>query len=171
MPLGDLIARRRSIRAYSEAPVDDDAIGKIIQAANLAPSAGNRQAYEIYLVRDRTTRVEISHAAWGQAFIVQAPVALVFCANGQRCADRYGERGVNLYAVQDATIAATYAMLAATELGLGTVWVGAFDDDGVRRAIKAPAEHRPVAVLPIGHPAQEPPARARRALAELVHEV
>ena len=171
MDFWDIISQRRSIRAFADSPVDDAAVHRILEAANIAPSAGNRQAYEIYLVTDQATRDALVGAALGQGFIAQAPIVLVFCANGQRCVDRYGDRGVNLYAVQDATIATTYAMLAATDLGLGTVWIGAFDSAAVRQVIKAPAQHIPVAMLPIGHPAANPPARPRRPLADLVHRV
>ncbi len=171
MNFWQLIEARRSIRAFSNAPVDDAAVQRILEAANIAPSAGNLQGYEIYLVTDQETREQLVHAARGQAFVAQAPVVLVFCANGERSAARYGERGVRLYSVQDATIATTFAMLAAADLGLGTVWVGAFDDEMVRAAINAPPQHHPVAMLPIGHPTVNPPPRPRRPLSDLVHRL
>lgn len=171
MDFFELIRARRSVRAYSPAPVEDDKLQAILTAANLAPSAGNLQAYEIYLVRDRQVRLALARAALEQWFISEAPLALVFCANPERSASRYGRRGVRLYALQDATIACTFAMLAVTALGLATVWVGAFDDEAVRRAIGAPEGHQPVAILPIGYPAEQPAAAPRRALKDLVHEV
>lgn len=171
MDFFELIAARRSVRLYSPAPVEEHKLEAILKAANQAPSAGNLQAYEIYLLRDRAVRLAVARAALEQWFISEAPVALVFCANPERSASRYGRRGVRLYSVQDATIACTYAMLAAAALGLATVWVGAFDDEGVRRAIGAPEGHLPVAILPIGYPAEQPAAPGRRALADLVHEV
>lgn len=171
MDFFELIQARRSVRLYSPAPVEDEKLQAILKAANQAPSAGNLQAYEIYLLRDRAARVAVARAALDQWFISEAPVALVFCANPERSAGRYGRRGVRLYSIQDATIACTFAMLAATALGLATVWVGAFDDDGVRRAIGAPEAHLPVAILPIGYPAEHPAPAPRRALEDLVHEV
>ncbi len=171
MDFFELIRARRSIRAYSQQPVEEDKLQQILTAANLAPSAGNLQAYEIYLVRDRQVRVELARASLEQWFISEAPVALVFCAHPERSAAKYGRRGVRLYALQDATIACTFAMLAATELGLATVWVGAFDDEGVRRAIRAPEGHQPVAILPIGYPAEQPAPAPRRSLADLVHQI
>jgi len=78
---------------------------------------------------------------------------------------------MDLYCVQDATIACTFAILAATALGLASVWVGAFDEDDVRRAIGAPPTHRPVAMLPIGYAAEVPRLRPRRSLKDLVHQV
>jgi nitroreductase len=78
---------------------------------------------------------------------------------------------MSLYCIQDATIACTFAMLAATALGLSTVWVGAFNEDQVREIIHAPAGHRPVAMLPIGYAAEVPRIRPRRKLNDLVHQV
>jgi nitroreductase len=78
---------------------------------------------------------------------------------------------MKLYAVQDATIACAYAMLAATALGLATVWVGAFRDDEVRRAIRGSEDIVPVAILPIGDPAETPEPTSRRAFGDLVHEI
>ncbi|MGE5569661.1 MAG: nitroreductase family protein [Rhodospirillales bacterium] len=171
MDFFDALQSRRSIRNFSDRPVEQDKVQAILEAANSAPSAGNLQAYEIYLVTRIEDRSKLARAALEQWFVAEAPIALVFCANPQRSAQRYGKRGTDLYAVQDATIACTSAMLAATALGLATVWVGAFDDDSVRRAIKAPSGVTPVAILPIGYAAESPEKTPRRPLTELVHEV
>jgi nitroreductase len=109
-------------------------------------------------------------AAYDQEFLAQAPLILVFCAHPARSKIRYAERGVDLYCVQDATIACTYAMLAATALGLATVWVGAFNEHEVRQIIRAPESHRPIAMLPIGYAAEVPRIRGRRDLSDLVHQ-
>lgn len=167
----ELIESRRSVRAYSPAPIEPEKLHAILEAANRAPSAGNLQAYEIYLVRDAAVRRLLARAALDQFFLAQAPVVLVFCTHARRSAERYGRRGAELYALQDATVACTFAMLAAAAQGLGTVWVGAFDEEAVRRAIGAPEAHRPVAILPVGYPAEQPQATPRRSLSELVHEV
>ena len=104
-------------------------------------------------------------------FLAQAPVVLVFCAHGARSAGRYSERGANLYAVQDASIACTYAMLAATALGLSTVWVGAFDEQRVREVVGASSAERPVSMLPLGYAAGPSRNRPRRSLQDLVHSL
>lgn len=171
MDFFDVMAKRRSVRAYRSTVVEPDKLEAILKAANCAPSAGNLQAYEIFLVRKDADRKALALAALSQDFLAQAPVALVFCANPERCSGKYGPRGVRLYAVQDATIACAFAMLAATALGLACVWVGAFDDRGVRRAIRAPESLLPVAILPLGYAAEQPDATPRRGLRELVHEV
>jgi nitroreductase len=164
-------AARRSVRAFTDKPIEAEKLQQILETANCAPSAGNLQSYEIYLVRGLAQRQALTKAALNQEFITQAPVALVFCAHPQRAIDRYGARGVNLYSMQDATIACTFAVLAATALGVASVWVGAYQDEQVRQAIGAPEEHLPVAVLPLGYAAEAPAPRPRRGLADLVHEV
>lgn len=169
MEFFDVLKTRFSIRAYAAAPVEDEKLDKILAAANQAPSAGNLQAYEIYRVTGLEQQQRLVSAALGQEFLAQAPLVLVFCAHADRAAGRYGKRGETLYCIQDATIACTYAMLAATALGLSTVWVGAFDESEVRKIIAAPPAHRPVALLPIGYGSEEPRIRPRRPLDELVH--
>jgi len=171
MDFFDIIKKRRSIRQFSDQPVPDKLLQCILEAANRAPSAGNLQAYEIYVVKDTKTRQHISQGAYDQAFLAQAPVVLAFCTHAERARGRYGQRGVELYAIQDATIACTFAMLAAVAHGLGPVWVGAFDTAAVKAALGAPDGVEPIALLPVGFPAEEPDERARRPLGELVHEV
>jgi len=95
---------------------------------------------------------------------------VVFLANPDRNRPKYGARGAELYSLQDTTIACAYAQLAATAAGLGTCWIGAFDEDKVRHVVKAPAAWRPVAILPIGVPAEPAGPRERRALSDLVHQ-
>jgi nitroreductase len=110
-------------------------------------------------------------AGGGDPFISQAPLVLVFAANRERSSRRYGDRGATLYAIQDATIACAYAQLAATALGLGSVWVGAFDEELARSALGMGPELRPIAILPIGHPGEEPKIKERRSIDSLVHQV
>jgi nitroreductase len=171
MEFSELVKRRRSIRVFTRQAVEEDKLQEILRAANLAPSAGNLQAYEIFVARGREKRAELASAAYGQDFVRAAPVVVVFCAHPALSEPRYRERGRRLYAVQDATIACTFAMLAATDLGLGTVWVGAFSDEAVWKAIGSPQGVQPVAMLPIGYPGESPAATPRRRLSSLAHEV
>jgi nitroreductase len=171
MELFQAIQTRRSVRAFTSQPIPETALQQILAACNQAPSAGNLQAYEIYVVRQPAQKQALTDCANGQGFLLQAPVVLAFCTHAKRAEERYGKRGTGLYTTQDATIACTYAMLAATGLGLATVWVGAFDEKAAQEAISAPEGVIPIAMLPIGYPAENPPARPRRALNEIVHEV
>jgi nitroreductase len=170
MEFFDAVQARRSIRAFVERAPEEEKLRRILETANQAPSAGNLQAYEIFVVRRASDRRALARASLGQEFVAEAPVSLVFCAHPGRAAPRYGQRGTQLYALQDATIACTYAMLAATALGLATVWVGAFRDSEVRRAIRASEEILPVAILLIGYLAEKPELTPRRSIEDLVHE-
>lgn len=169
MDFFEVLQKRYSVRAYKPDPIDDATLTKILEAVNSAPSAGNLQAYEVILVRDPERKRQLARASWDQWFIAEAPVVLVFVANPERNR-RYGKRGAELYCVQDATIACSYAQLAATALGLGSCWIGAFDDDKVREVVEIPQNMRPVAILPIGVPADMPEPKERRPLGDLVHE-
>ena len=170
MDFFQVIQERHSLRQYSPDAIEEEKLQRILETANRAPSAGNLQGYEIYLVRSLEHRQALVKAAGEQAFVAEASVVLVFCANPARSAIRYGGRGQQLYSVQDATIACTYAMLAAAALELATVWVGAFDEELVRKAIGIPSDLVPVALLPVGYAGKEPRFTPRRELEDLVHE-
>ena len=109
----------------------------------------------------------LAEAAKGQDFIAQAPVVFVSCADFGRSAARYGTRGKNLYAVQDATIATQNMWLTATEIGLAACWVGAFDEKKVAQIFSLEKDIRPIAILPIGYPAESPIAPSRRKISEI----
>lgn len=171
MEFFDVIKSRHSIRKFQKKEIEEEKLKKILEAANSAPSAGNLQAYEIFLVRDKEKRRKLARAAYGQDFIEEASVILVFCANPKRSAWRYGSRGKNLYCIQDATIAASYTQLAVTDLGLGSVWVGAFDDEKVLEVLGNPKDVWPVTIIPIGYPDEKPHITSRRKLNDFVHEI
>ena len=160
--------KRRSVRVFARMAVEAEKVARVLEAASSAPSAGNLQSYEIFHVTRDSDRAALARAALEQYFVLQAPEALVFCANQARAAVKYGERGARLYAVQDATIACAFAMLAAVDQGLGTVWVGSFDDAAVQQVIGRD-DLLPVAILPLGYPAEDPPPKARRPLEDLIH--
>ena len=168
MEFEELLRKRFSCRSYGGQAVLERDVMRILEAARSAPSAGNLQAYRIVVVRERSVRERLAAAALGQRFIAQAPVVLVFLADPERSAQRYGRRGWSLYCVQDATIACSYAQLAVVDLGLAGVWVGAFDDDEVLVSLGLSAPLRPVALLPIGHPAEKSGVQSRRPLSELI---
>lgn len=170
MDFRELVERRRSIRSYSADSVDPAVLDRILHLVSRAPSAGNLQAYRIVVVRSASKRRALARAAEGQEFLEQAPVDLVFFADADRSATRYGKRGASLYALQDATIAASFAVLAATNEGLASVWVGAFDESAVR-AVCGESRLRPVAIVAIGHGAEAPGETPRRDLVETVREV
>ncbi|AKA49037.1 hypothetical protein IX51_07905 [uncultured archaeon] len=170
MQFDELLDRRRSTRAFSRDSISEDQVRSILEAANKAPSAGNLQAYGIFAVSDHDKLTDLVAAAKGQEFIAEAPICFVFCADPERSESEYGKRGRDLYSIQDATIAATFAILKAVDLGLASVWVGSFDEERVSNIIGA-YKLRPVAIIPVGHGAENPEAKPRRKLSSLVHEM
>ena len=170
MEFYDVINKRHSIRAFLEKEVEPEKLQRILHALNSAPSAGNIQAYRLYVVKSPEIKKEIQSAALDQEFISEAPLVFVFCANRDPGL-KYGARGAELYSVQDATIAAAYSQLAITQEGLGSVWVGAFDTFDVSRLINAASYEVPVAIIPVGYPAEQPSATERRPIDDLVREI
>jgi nitroreductase len=169
MDMLEAIVSRRSIRAFKPDPVPELLLDQIWEAARWAPSAGNLQAREFVLVTDLSVKRTLCDAALNQRFIEEAPVDIVVCVHAERSAQRYGERGRNLYCLQDATAAIQNILLAAHALGLGACWVGAFNEKLVSHALTLPRDIRPIALIPIGYPAEQPLAPSRLNLEDLVY--
>ena len=164
----EAIRARQSIRAYQPRPIEPEKLATVLAAANQAPSAGNLQAYRIAIVRDEARKQALAAAAAGQKFLATAPVVLVFAADPARSAATYGPRGAAVYCFQDTCAAVGNAMLAAVEIGLGTCWVDAVDENLAGQAAGLPAGLRAAVILPIGYPAETPPRTTRRELSDLV---
>ena len=140
---------RSSVRDYSGEPLVPEDIDYILASASTAPSAGNREAWDVVVVTDEDVRLDLALAALEQAHIRDAPAVFAVCANYVRSMSHYGERGI-LYALEDATIACTYMMLAAHARGLHSCWTGAFEEEEVREVLGLPQHVRPVALLAVG---------------------
>lgn len=168
MELFEAIKSRRSIRKFKEDIPDDESIERIIEAGIWAPSAGDLQSWNAVIVKDEQTKVRIALAAYVQEFIAKAPVVIVMCANRANAGARYGERGRELYCIQDAACATQNMMLAAYALGLGAAWVGAFKDEDIVNLLNLPDYLRPVALIPLGYPDEEPETPPRRNVEEAV---
>jgi nitroreductase len=167
-----VVRRRRSIRRFTPRRVTQAQVRRILDAANRAPSAGNLQAYQVHVVRDREVRRRLDAASGSQGPVAQAPVVLVFCAMPSRSAARYGAKGEQLFCIQDATIACAYAQLAAAAVGLASVWIGAVHEpEVVKEVLRLDDALWPVSFLPIGYPAESPEAMPRRALNDVVREL
>lgn len=156
----DAILTRRSVREFEKKEVDDKLIGVILYAATHAPSAGNIQDWEFVVVKEEEQKKKLARSAIGQDFIAKAPVIIVVCANLARTSLKYGKRGETFYAIQDTAFAIENMMLAAHALGLGSCLVG-FEEDTVMEIIELPDNIRPVAIMPIGYPAEKPEKPAR----------
>jgi nitroreductase len=170
MDVFDAIKGRRSVREFKPDPVDDKDLEKILEAGKSAPSAGNCQPWEFVVVRDGATKQRLARAALGQSFVAEAPVVVVVCANIPRTSIRYGRRGAELYCIQDTAAAVQNILLTAYALGYGTCWVGSFDEEPAAKAIKAPPNVRPLAIIPIGRPAEKPVPTSRLPLKKIMHE-
>lgn len=169
MDLFEAIKQRRSIRAYTRENVSEEEVEKLIDAARWAPSAGNIQPWEFVIIRDAEVKRKLAMAALNQTFIEEAPVVIVVCADEAQSSQGYGSRGTTLYCLQDTAAATQNILLAAHAIGLGTCWVGAFREELVRKALNAPLNVRPIAIVPAGHSAEETRAPSRKALKEIVH--
>jgi nitroreductase len=147
-----IVKSRRSIRSFLDKKIPEEIINKLIEALIWAPSAGNLQARKFFFVTNNDLKRQLAKAALGQLFIYEAPLVIVGCIDKNKIYSRYGERGVNLYAIQDVACSITNAMLVACENGLGSVWVGAFREEEASKILKLPGHLRPVVILPIGYP-------------------
>ncbi len=168
MDVMECIKQRRSIRCFMPTPVPQDTLEKVLQAATWAPSAGNWQSWHFVVVTSPELRQGLVKAASDQEFIAEAPAVVVVCAEPGRGEQTYGDRARTLYCLQDTSAATMNLMLAAHALGLGTCWVGDFDEAAVSRLLHIPEQYRPVAVVPIGYPDEAPNSRWRRPLREVV---
>ena len=169
MELSEAIKGRRSIRAFKPQDVPDETIEKLIDAARYAPSAGNIQPWTFVIAKKMETKKKLAKAAYNQTFVEQAPVVIVVCADENRASMRYGRRGATLYCIQDTAAAIQNILLTAYSLGLGTCWVGAFNEDEAKQVLRASEGMRPVAMIPVGYPNKTPSQRAKRPLNRIVH--
>jgi nitroreductase len=155
MTVLEAVKERRSIRNFLQKDIPPELIEKLIEAIIWAPSAGNLQARKFYFIEDFDVKKALADAALRQNFIARAPLVIVGCTNSL-IRNVYGERGVHLYSIQDVSCSIMNLMLVAHELGLGTVWVGAFYEDEVSSILRLPPNLRPVAIVPVGYPEKVP---------------
>lgn len=173
MDVFEAIKTRRSIRKFDPyKKISQEQIKKLLESARWAPSAGNLQSRYFVIVKNiRQKKLLVKASIYKQEFISQAQAVIIVCADPKKSASQYGSRGRKLYAVQDAAIAAQNIWLAATAMGLGTVWVGAFDEKKVSQLLKLPKNLRPTVIMPIGYPAEKPLPPERRPLKEIVKRI
>lgn len=169
MDLFMTIKNRRSVRAFTGEDVSEREVEKIIDAARFAPSAGNIQPWEFVIVRDTEIKQKLAEASLNQTFIEEAPVVVVVCADETQSKRGYGSRGTTLYCIQDTAAATQNILLSACALGLGTCWIGAFQEELVKKTLNMPSNVRPVAIIPIGRAAKRPRTPTKRAFKEIVH--
>ena len=169
MDVLEAIKERRSIRAFTDEKVSEEDVERLLDAARWAPSAGNTQPLELVVVKGMETKRKLAEAALNQTLIQKASVVIVVCADVTRSSRGYGSRGEQLYSIQDTAAATENILLAAQHLGLATCWVGAFRENEVAKAVKAPMNLKPVAIVSVGHPAELRMASQKRSFSEIVH--
>jgi len=165
MKLSEAIMTRRSVRTYRDKPVEDEKLQAVLDAVRMAPSWANMQCWRMVVVKDRSTREKISDLSYVESYfapkgyksnpskkaLAAAPVVIVFCADPAQSGVLWDQ---NYYLV-DAGIAAQNLMLAARGQGLGTVFVGVYDEEKLKKLLNIPAAIRIIGLLPLGYPTEE----------------
>lgn len=162
MEFKEVIKNRFSCRKYNGRVVDDDVVDKILEAVWLAPSAGHKQAYKIKIVKDMSFIMKVGVSMGQEDRFAGATLMMVFFAEPKVSGERFGERGEELFCLQDATVACAYAQLAAADLGVSSLWVGAFEDAGLREMCGVGVELKPVAISLFGYAEEGAGERAKR---------
>lgn len=161
----ELARQRYSVRAYKPDPVEDEKLIQVLEAVRLAPTAANRQPFQFLVVHTAGRETELS-TIYHRSFFVQAPLIICACAAPSLGWKRSSD-GVN-YTIVDVSIAFDHLTLAAASLGLGTCWIGAFNAASCRKVLGIPPDVDPIALTPLGYPADAPCPKVRKPLDELV---
>jgi nitroreductase len=164
----NVMLNRRSQRKFEDRQIEDWKLEMIFAAADTAPTAGGFQGFEIYHIKNTDVKAKLVEAANNQPY-VNAPVLLVFCMDPSRVKMNFPQNIVKKFSVQDATLAAAYAQLAAHALGLSTVWIGMIDEQKVMQALST--DLVPACMLCIGYPQKMLQSKPKRNLSDLIHEI
>jgi len=160
----ELAEKRYSVRAYKPDPVEEDKLNQVLEAARLAPTAVNFQPFQLIVIHTAGREAELNRI-YKRDWFVQAPLVICICGiPGQGWVRRDGKN----YTEVDVAIAMDHLILAATDAGLGTCWVAAFDATAAREVLGLPDDVEPIAFTPLGYPADQPKPKRRKALSELV---
>ena len=158
------IRQRSSVRAYKSTDVEEEKLKKVLEAARLSPSASNRQEWKFIIVKNRETKRKLAKAAFGQSFIAEAPIVIVACGIEPKAIMGCGQPAYTV----DVSIACSFMILQACELGLGTCWIGAFKEDEAKKILDVPEHVRVVAMTPLGYPDEPPSEKSRKSMNEIV---
>ncbi len=164
MTFKELINKRYSVRAYKPDPVEDEKLQEVLNAARVAPTAANRQPIQFIVVHTKGREAEVKRIYRADWFS-KVPLFICACAIPAQAWSRSDNKN---YAEVDVTIAMDHLILTATELGLGTCWIAAFDPAAAREILGLPKGVEPIAITPLGYPADQPGAKKRKSLSELV---
>jgi FMN reductase [NAD(P)H] len=162
----NVMLNRRSQRKFDNKEVENWKLDIIFAAADTAPTAGGFQGFEIYHIKNDDIKIKLVIAANKQPY-VNSPVVLVFCMNPSRVKMQFPSKILEKFSIQDATLAAAYAQLAAHSLGLSSIWIGMIDEREVMKAIGT--DLIPSSILCIGYPKKILQPKSKRTLSELIH--
>ena len=166
MKVLDVIQKRRSVRKYKEDPIPEKALMRVLEAARLAPSGKNFQPWKFIIVKDKALKEKLAQASAGQFFMAEAPIIIVGCGFPDNCYAHMG-RYMKSWSV-DVTIALEHLILQAQEEGLGTCWIGSFEEEEVKAILNIPENVKVLALTPLGYPDEIPRFRGRKILDEIV---
>ena len=163
-----VIRTRRSVRSYKNKPILEEVLNRVLETARIAPSGSNRQPWKFILVTDEALKRKMISACKNQTFVAEAPVIIVAC--GKKIPSNRGGYMGEMSMLVDVSIAFTHLILAARAEGLGTCWIGAFNNNEVKRLLKVPKRYEVVAVTPLGYPLEDvfTEPRNRKNLDEIV---
>ena len=161
----ELVKKRHSVRAYKSIPIEYSKLQKVLEAARLAPTANNRQPFKLIIIQTKGREEELLRI-YNRHWFVEAPV--IICACGIPSESWVRKDGSNFYD-RDVVIAMDHLILAATEQGLGTCWVQAFNPEEARRVLKLPEDIEPIVFTPLGYPNDQPKDTTRKPIEELVN--
>ncbi len=168
MDVLEAIKKRRSIRKYLDVAIEWEKMVHILEAGQYAPSAGNLQDWKFIVVTDKGIKRQIAEACLNQVWMETAPVHMVICSNPEKTLQYYADRG-ETYAIENCACVAMAMMLEATEHGLDTCWVGAFDESMLRMTLGIPDRAKPMMVLTIGYGDETVPVPPRVVLESLIY--
>lgn len=164
MDISECIKNRRSIRKYLNTEIPKDKIGMIIEAGLMAPSSGNIQNWNFTVIKDPEKREKLADACLQQHWMTQAPVHIIVCGVEDIAKQFYGLRGEKLYTIQNCSACIQNMLLMAHSLGLGSCWIGAFDEGMIKNIAGIPDNARPQAIITIGIADEKPEPPKREAL-------
>jgi nitroreductase len=169
MDLFEAIEKRRSIRKFKPHPIPQEDLKKILEAGRLAPSGGNRQPWRFIVVKNAETKKALAAAANNQMFIADADTVIVALGDPKASPTKlpYTLSATRIPYKQDPMIAVEHMVLAATALGYGSCWIGAFNEEEVKKILKVPNDLAVIALLPVGVPDENPPPKPRKAFNEV----
>lgn len=166
MSVLEIIKKRRSTRKYKADPIPEDVLYRVLEAARLAPSGKNLQPWKFILVKSKPLKEALAEASVGQFFMAEAPIIIAACGFPDNCYSRMGNF-MKSWPV-DVAIALEHLILQAQEEGLGTCWIGAFEEKKAKLILNVPEDVRVLAMTPLGYPDEEPRDRGRKELDEII---